>query len=29
VVVHHVENGKIARMDPYPDLDAARDAIRA
>ena len=29
VVVHHVENGKIVRMDPYPDLDAARAAIRA
>ena len=29
VVVHRVENGKIARMDPYPDLDAARAAIRA
>jgi ketosteroid isomerase-like protein len=27
VVVHRVENGKIARMDPYPDLDAAREAI--
>ena len=29
VVVHHVENGKIVRMDPYTDLDAARAAIRA
>jgi ketosteroid isomerase-like protein len=29
VVVHRMEGGKIARMDPFPDLDAARKAIRA
>jgi ketosteroid isomerase-like protein len=29
VIVHSIEGGKIARMDPYPDLDAAREAIGA
>jgi ketosteroid isomerase-like protein len=27
-VVHRIENGKVTRMDPYPDLDAARAALR-
>jgi ketosteroid isomerase-like protein len=29
VVVHQIENGKIARMDPFPDLDSAREAMGA
>jgi ketosteroid isomerase-like protein len=27
VIVHEVENGKVKRMDPYPDIEAAREAI--
>jgi ketosteroid isomerase-like protein len=26
VILHEVENGKVRRMDAYPDLDAAREA---
>jgi ketosteroid isomerase-like protein len=29
VVLHELENGKVKRMDAYPDLDAARDAAGA
>jgi ketosteroid isomerase-like protein len=28
VVVHWVEDGKVARMQPFPDLDSARDGVR-
>ena len=28
VVVHWVEGGKVTRMEPYPDLEAAREALR-
>jgi ketosteroid isomerase-like protein len=27
-VVHWIEDRKIARMEPYPDLEAAREALR-
>jgi ketosteroid isomerase-like protein len=27
-VVHSIADGKITRMDPYPDLEAARAAVR-
>jgi ketosteroid isomerase-like protein len=27
-VVHWIANGKVTRMDPYPDLEAARTALR-
>jgi ketosteroid isomerase-like protein len=27
-VVHSIADGKITRMDPYPDLEAAREAVR-
>ena len=27
-VVHWVERGKVTRMQPFPDLDAAREALR-
>lgn len=27
VVVHEIEDGKVKRMDPYPDLDAALAAL--
>jgi ketosteroid isomerase-like protein len=27
-VVHWIEDGKVTRMEPYPDLDAARQALR-
>jgi ketosteroid isomerase-like protein len=27
-VVHSIANGKVTRMDPYPDLEAARAALR-
>jgi ketosteroid isomerase-like protein len=27
-VVHWVANGKVTRMDPHPDLEAAREALR-
>jgi uncharacterized protein len=27
-VVHWIANGKVTRMDPFPDLEAARDALR-
>jgi ketosteroid isomerase-like protein len=27
-VVHWVENGKVTRMLPFPDVDAAREALR-
>ena len=27
-VVHWVEDGKVTRMQPFPDLDAARDELR-
>jgi ketosteroid isomerase-like protein len=29
VVVHEIEDGKIKRMDPYPDLESARAAVAA
>jgi ketosteroid isomerase-like protein len=29
VVVHEIEDGKIKRMDPYPDLDTALAAVAA
>jgi len=28
-VVHEVEDGKVKRMDPYPDIEAAREALGA
>jgi ketosteroid isomerase-like protein len=28
VVVHWIEDGKVTRMEPCPDLDAAREALR-
>ena len=27
-VVHWIEDGKVTRMEPFPDLDAAREALR-
>jgi ketosteroid isomerase-like protein len=27
-VVHTITDGKVSRMDPYPDLEAAREALR-
>jgi ketosteroid isomerase-like protein len=27
-VVHWIADGKVTRMDPYPDLEAAREALR-
>jgi ketosteroid isomerase-like protein len=27
-VVHWIANGKVTRMDPFPDLEAAREALR-
>jgi ketosteroid isomerase-like protein len=27
-VVHWIEDGKVTRMDPYPDVEAARAALR-
>jgi ketosteroid isomerase-like protein len=27
VVVHEIEGGKVKRMDPYPDMDAVREAL--
>jgi ketosteroid isomerase-like protein len=28
VVVHWIEGGKVSRMQPYPDLETAREALR-
>jgi ketosteroid isomerase-like protein len=28
-IVHEIENGKVTRMDPFPDLEAARQALGA
>jgi ketosteroid isomerase-like protein len=28
VVIHWIEGGKVSRMQPYPDLETAREALR-